>query len=128
MEMSLLLAKILGPFMAIVGIGLLLHFRDCQKLIQDFSESPALLCLGGTFTLILGLFLVNVHGIWEANWTSWVTLLCWLILVKGIILIISPGLVMKMSKAYENKSGLLRFQLYLEVALGLYLTYQGYVA
>ena len=125
MEMSLLLAKILGPFMAIVGIGLLLRFRDCQRLIHSFTENPGLLYFSGIFTLLLGLLLVNVHGIWEANWTAFITLVCWLILIKGIILIISPKLIEKFSHLYENKPGFLRFQLVLETLLGCYLFYKG---
>jgi hypothetical protein len=127
MENSIFLAKIIGPYLIIVGIGVLLNLKTYQNMIGDFVKNSALLYLGGVIALLVGLLLVLIHNVWIASWIVIITIIGWLGIMKGAWLIIFPNTVGKLTDAYQNKTGLLVVHLFIALALGIFLTLKGYL-
>lgn len=91
-------------------------------------ESPALLLIAGFMTLLLGLILVNTHNIWVADWPVVITLFGWLVLASGIMRTMFPVQAISIGNAMIGNDMLLRVLSVLQIALGGYLSWQGYLA
>ncbi len=126
MQNSIFLARVFGPYMVIVAIGVLFNLKTYQKVMEDFFKNTALIYLGGILALIIGLVMVLFHNIWVANWTVVITIFGWLGIIKGAWLIIFPNMVGKLTQAYQKKTTLLRVHLVIVLALGIFLTFMGY--
>ena len=99
MQTSIFLARLLGPALLIVGIGVL-----------------------------AGLAIVLVHNVWTLNWRVLITLLGWINLLRGALTILLPdksfalGGRMMAGKHMPMTAGVVA------LLVGLTLSYFGYVA
>lgn len=122
-----MLAQILGPYCLIAAVGLFVGEASMKKAYQEFLKSPALLYLGAALALLLGLFIIATHNVWVKNWTVLITLLGWLALIKGTLLMVIPGAVMQKAKEWR-----LEEKITLKAAIaglfGVILTYHAYLA
>jgi hypothetical protein len=90
--------------------------------------SLTLVYLFGLIDFAAGLAIVLVHNVWTMNWRVLVTLIGWLLLIRGAARVLITETLMGYAKSLiRNK------QLYLVsggvlVVLGLVLCYFGYVA
>lgn len=126
METSVFLAKLLGPYMIIVAIGILLNLKFYQKMVDDFFKNSALLYLGGVMALFFGLLIVLFHNVWACSWTLIITIMGWLGIIKGVWLIVFPNTMGRMSEAYSKKTAALVIHLTIIFALGVVLAVMGY--
>ncbi len=128
MENSMLLARIIGPYMVIVAIGIMFNLKFYQRMIEDFLRNSALIYLGGVMALIIGLLIVLFHNVWVAGWAVLITIFGWMGLIKGAWLIIFPNAAGKLTQAYRQKTGLLVVHLIIILAIGVFLIIKGYFA
>ena len=126
MQSSFIIAQILGPMYVIVAAGLLLNTPAYQRVFEEIFESPALAYLGGLLALITGLVILALHHAWSADWTLIVTLIGWLALIKGSLLAVWPGAVIRLSRPLMAKPARLRTWAVVPLALGLFLSLEGY--
>ncbi len=126
MEISVFLAKLIGTYMVIVAVGFLVNRNIYQRLIDDFFKSPALTYMGAALAIITGLLIVLMHNVWVIGWPVIITVFGWLGLIKGILLIIFPGLVVKLTHVYQKMPGLLTANLIVFLLLGMALVFKGY--
>jgi len=126
MVSSVFLAKLIGAYMAIVAAGFLINRKIYYLFIENFSKSPALTYMGASFSLIIGLLIVLVHNMWIWRWPVIITIFGWLALIKGIILVIFPGLAVKLTQVYHKREGLLAVNLIIFLLFGILLVIRGY--
>ena len=124
---SILLAQLLGPYLAIVGIGIFFNPKQCQQVAHEYSQSSALIYFGGILALFFGLLIILFHNHWAANWTVIITLFGWLGLVKGACLIIIPEKMKKFAERYQGSTRPLIIQSLIVLAIGVFLMFKGYV-
>jgi hypothetical protein len=127
MNTTLLIAKALGIFLSVFGVSILFHAKRYKEVIENLIENKSSQLIAGIVPTILGGFLVNIHNVWIKNWTVLVTILCWGILIGGIVRLVFPGFwVCKMEKLKDK----LPFPVVgiVLIALGLVLSYFGYIA
>jgi hypothetical protein len=125
MDTSLYLARVLGLFYILSGIAMLLNAREYRKIFSTFIKSKTSVVLVAMFVLLIGLFLVVKHNIWQFTWVGLVTLLSWLILIKGALLTLFPYL----GEAFEKQTNSVTWYQVggiVEVILGVYLVYAGF--
>ena len=125
MNTSIFLAKLIGPLLAAVGVGLLINFSVFQAITADFLRSYALIYVSGVIVLAAGLAIVNLHNLWTRDWRAIVTVLGWLMVVGGIIRIVFPQIVISVgvslfSFTYAVVAGICL------VLLGGFLSFKGY--
>ena len=128
MENSVFLAKLIGLYMVIVAVGILLNRKIYHNLMKDFSNSHALIYLGGVLALIIGLLIVLIHNVWVAGWPVIITIFGWVGLIKGIFIIIFPNSVVKLVQTYQKRTVLLTVNLVIILILGIFLIFKGYFA
>ncbi|MDP3975319.1 MAG: hypothetical protein Q8P95_00195 [bacterium] len=125
MDTTLLLAQIFGPLLALLGLSILTNPGLLEKVVK-LHDDTAILWVSGLMTVALGLLLVLKHNIWVQNWTVIITILCWLVLVKGVVLIFpfTHGPIIKFGKSMSKHSWIVG----IHFLLGLYLSYMAYFA
>ena len=123
---SIFLAQLLGPYLVIVGIGIFLNPKNCQQVAHEYTQSAALIYLGGILALFFGLLIILFHNVWEANWTVIITLFGWLGLIKGACLIVIPEKMKKFAERYQGSTRPLKIQSAIIFAIGTFLMFKGY--
>jgi hypothetical protein len=127
-QTSIFLARLLGPLLLIVGAGILINPKTFHTMAADVVRSVTLVYLFGLIDLAAGLAIVLTHNVWVANWRVLITLIGWLMLIRGAVRVLIPEAVM----GYAAK--ILRNKQYLPVGgvvigiLGLVFCYFGYSA
>ena len=101
MELSILLAKILSLIYITSGIAVLIGTVKISDLVNEFEKSPALTFVSGCIGIIAGMILVIYHNIWIKNWTVLITIISWIMLIGGVIVVIIP-------KSLSFMSGLIK--------------------
>ena len=123
-QLTIFLARLLGLFTVLVIVAMLV--RGSALVGPALANQPALLIYGIT-SLGLGLAMVLGHNVWSGGALPVVvTLVGWLILMKGIVLLlVTPDAV---AQAYTRMHDGERFNLYLipSLAIGIYLTWAGF--
>ncbi len=126
MALSLFLAKLLGLYLLIVAFDLLVRRKEAEGAVKDFAASKGLLFYSGSLSLLLGLAIAIAHPIWETNWRGLITLLAYLMIVRGLMRTAFPSLLQKkIYPFFRNQYWLL---LIILIILGVYLTYSGFNA
>jgi len=127
METSLFLAKVIGLVSVTSTAAILIRYKESLALEDEAAKSPALIYLSGFAFLILGTLLVVSHSVWTFDWRLVITIMGWLVLLKGAGRIFFPSAVRRL---IEKKRDDRRFLLGEVVVLlvGLYLLYYGFIA
>lgn len=126
MEVSLFVAKVMGPIYLIVGVGMLLNREFYQRVMEDYPKNSALVFFSGVFPLVLGVVILLLHNTWAANWTVLITIIGWGGLIKGIWLTVFPKTVQGFMKAYLKNKALLAIHSLIALVFGAFLTVMGY--
>jgi hypothetical protein len=87
---SIFLARLIGPLMLTVGIGIFVNGAVYRMLADEFLRSRALIYLSGLLTMTAGLALILTHNVWRADWPVIITILGWLAAIGGAFRIIAP--------------------------------------
>ena len=99
MDTSLFLAKLIGPIFVIVGIGLLLNGDRYRAVVDEVMSSHALLYIFGAIALTGGLAIVLTHNVWVWDWPVIITIVGWLMIVRGSFRIVFPQQVEDLARA-----------------------------
>ena len=126
MEPAGFIARLTGPLLVVIGVGVLLNEANYAAIITEAAHSPTLIYLSGLLTLPLGLAILNVYRAWTADWRVIVTILGWLLAIGGVIRIVLPQFTATLATAlYSTSAGLTVFAVVMLV-LGGYLSFEGY--
>ena len=123
MELSVLVARMLSLVYISAGIAALSGKMDFRKVVEDFERSPGLTYMSGFMALIFGVLLVHYHNLWVKDWTVLITIIGWIALLKGIMLIAFPQSIAAFKGWYKNTRAWGIFML----ALGLLFGYFGFI-
>jgi uncharacterized protein YjeT (DUF2065 family) len=127
METSLFLAQLIGPVLIVIGVGLLLKKTEFREMATDFLSSRALIFVSGLLTLVTGLAIVLTHNVWEFNWPVIITILGWLSVFGGVFRILFPDSVQSMGTSMLDKPAMMTVSGVIQIVLGLWLSYVGYM-
>ena len=96
MTTSTYIARLMGPVLLIIGIGmavgLMLEGEGYLSLLREFIGSRSLIFITGILALVAGLAIVNTHNLWVQDWRVLVTVLGWLLVIRGVTLLVFPGI------------------------------------
>jgi hypothetical protein len=125
METSLLIAKIIGIIYTSFGLGLLFSRNYYRDAIPKLFESSGYLILGGWLAVVVGILIVEYHNYWTNDWTVIITVIGWLALVKGCIILAFPKMMLSFKSLFTSN-------LYLNIitpcvlVFGIFLLYLSY--
>lgn len=126
MELSILIAKITSVVYLSAALGAVFSRDHYRKVLDDLFKNAALTYFIGFTTVIIGFLIVNYHNIWGKDWTVLITIMGWLALTKGVLIIAFPRFVQSYSRLIFEGKGL-QFFPYAAAFLGLLFGYFGFV-
>jgi hypothetical protein len=59
--------------------------------MADLAGSKGLLWVTGFMTFVMGMVIVALYNVWSADWRVLVTLLGWLTVIKGAVIMLFPS-------------------------------------
>lgn len=124
MDLSVLVAKIIAVIYITSGAAVLIGTVKISDIVKEYEKSPALIFLSGCMAIIFGMILVNYHNVWVKNWTVLITIISWVILIEGIIVVIMPASLLYM-KNFIIES---RFWGIFMIVFGALFGYFGFIA
>ena len=127
METSIFLAKVIGLVSVISTLAVLIRYKTFLKIEEEAVKSPILVHLSGFFILIIGVLLVVSHQVWTRDWRLVITIIGWLMLLKGSIRMFFPETVRRVIEKKRNNYWILVAEGAFFL-IGLYLVYQGFLA
>jgi hypothetical protein len=121
---TIFLGRLIGIYAILVSLAMMANRQATLDMVTALFHSPPVLFLAAIIAVSVGLALVLGHNIWSGGGvTVIVTLLGWLTLLKGLLLLFLPQL-----EALEFFLDALRYErlfyMYagISLLLGLYLT------
>ena len=120
------IAQIIGLLFCIDAVGVLVNTTFYRRIVEEFIESLALCYLGGILALFFGLFILNFNNAWTADWTVIITIIGWLSVVKGVLLIVFPNVYLQFANWMRMGDAMMRYMGIIYLLLGLFLTFKGF--
>lgn len=127
LQSSHIIARLLGPVLATVGIGMLTNTETYRVIGQQYLTTYAIIYLSGIMVLCFGLAILNVHNIWPRDWRSVITAIGWIFTTAGVWRIIAPQFVPFVGGAILANAGFFTGAGVVLLALGGFISFKGYV-
>ena len=103
MPTSILIARLIGPILVVVGLAGLINSKLLQDLGREALASRSLIFFAGILALLAGLAVVNTHNVWSSGWPVLITLFGWLAIAGGILRIGFPGLTKSLAQEVATR-------------------------
>lgn len=126
METQIFIAQLLGVVYLTAAVGFFLNPKYYAKLLPEVIKNKITLLYGGIAALVVGYsIIVAVDNLWVQSWEVLVTLIGWIALVKGVVLITMPETLSKTFKGMASQPNLFGTAC---VIMGGVFTYFGFFA
>ena len=127
MATSVFLAKLIGPVLLVIGIGMLINQAGYRAMAEEFLRSRALIYIAGLLALVPGFAIVLSHNVWAADWRIIITLLGWLATIGGVFRILFPQQVTRIGSAMLARTQYMPVGGAAVIVLGAILCFYGYL-
>lgn len=97
MDITILVAKILGVYLVVAGLFLIIKGKSIPHLLKDFFDHPATVYLTGIILIFLSSMYLIQYNIWDGTWKTVITFFVWLVMLKGLTYVFAPKLLSEMS-------------------------------
>lgn len=95
------LARILGPLFTIMGIWMIVRNKDVMKVWISVKANSASLYMGGVLNLLIGLTVLSTYSEWSWHLATLITLVGWISVIRGLLVLFAPEWVMARATAME---------------------------
>jgi hypothetical protein len=120
MNIANTLAVLMGSALVIMGITLF-NKSYFDAVMTDLANRKGLLWLTGFITFVMGMVIVALYNVWSADWRVLVTLLGWLTVIKGAVIMLFPSSMMLFYRRFLSNNVLTYSGIYALVLGGLLL-------
>jgi hypothetical protein len=128
MRTSILIARLIGPVMSVIGIGVLANGDIYRQMFGQLVHGYPFVYFSGVLLLLAGLAILNAHPDWTADWRSVITGIGWVLTGVGTFRIIAPQFPAFVGGSVIMHSGSFIGTGIVLLALGGFITFKGYVA
>ena len=126
MTTSRFIARLVGPVLVVISIGMLANGAQYRAIFDEFLKSPALIYVAGIMGLLGGLAIVNVHNSWAREWPLIITVFGWLAIVSGTVRTVAPQVVESIGATMVAQPWFVMGLAILFLAIGGFLSFKGY--
>ena len=120
-------ARVLGPWLVIAPGIIALRARDMGALASDFFKSELAVWFTGAALRFGGLLIIAFHQYWSSLAAVSISAFGWILALRGLLLMAAPELYERAAMSMDAIP-LVRLIFGVLVAIGLYLTYVGWLA
>jgi len=128
MRTSILIARLIGPVLSVIGIGVLANSDVYRQMFGQLVHGYPFVYFSGVLLLLAGLAILNVHPDWTADWRSVITGIGWVLTGVGMFRLIAPQFPAFVGGSVVAHSGFFIGAGIVLLALGGFITFKGYVA
>ncbi len=126
MALSNFLAELFGVTVVIVSLAMLMNQDKVKKIVQMVEDEGAMI-LNGICSTLAGTAMVISHNIWARDWRVIITIIGWLILVRGVLCLFAPEIIKKWANRLKDTQ-ISSIVFVAGVIIGCILLYLGYTA
>jgi hypothetical protein len=119
-------SRVLGLFLAILDVTAVVRASDMQALLAQFEANSLWTWVTGAFVLLFGLVIIAGHQYWRGAPAIIVTLLGWLITLRGVLLLAFPKAFVAVANSMIGAQALWMSLCIVFAVVGLYLAYVGW--
>ena len=119
-------SRVLGPFLIIVDVTAVARASDMQSLLSQFEANSLWTWVTGAFIQLFGLIVVAGHQYWRGAAAIIVSLLGWLITLRGLLLFAFPQAFVSAANSMIGAQAWWVAACVIFALIGLYLTYVGW--
>ena len=107
MAVTNILAALIGLYFICGGIAILCDRKVISGMMQSLADQPLLSYFGGVMAFAIGGTILAVHSLWTGWLAGFVTLVGWVALAEGVLLIAArdPFLRLVSKLKLENRFG-----------------------
>ena len=109
-----------------IGVGMIFNREFYKKMFSDFVGNASMLYLGGVMALVVGFLLVTFHNTWVCSPSTIITVLGWIALIKGVVILVQPKALISLTKALVASDKFMTIEMVLVIAIGLLFSYYGW--
>jgi hypothetical protein len=120
MNIANTLAVLMGSALVVTGITLF-NKSYFSAVMTDLANSKGLLWVTGFITFVMGMVIVALYNVWSADWRVLVTLLGWLTVIKGAVIMLFPSSMMLLYRRFLSNQTFTYSGIYALVLGGLLL-------
>jgi hypothetical protein len=128
MDRSHAIARLVGPVLAAIGIGMLTNSAGYRTMAGQFLAGLPFIYFSGILALVGGLAILNAHNTWTRDWRSVITAIGWMMTFGGVFRIAAPPFVAFLGMAIVAHTTFFLGAGIVLLALGGFLTFKGYAA
>lgn len=121
-------ARIIGPFLVLVPAILVVRAPNLGTILTAFFQNEALVWMMGSLLLFCGLLIIAFHQYWSSPAAVMISLFGWFLALRGLVLLTAPQLILQGGIASMDMIPAVRIGFSILVAVGLWLTYAGWIA
>lgn len=124
-SMTEILAQIFGLYMVSGAIGVLSSRNLYGRMIDEFRNSVMLTYLSGILAFIVGAVTVTLHNEWSSAPAIVITVVGWLALAEGVLLLAVPRAFVAVIAKFRLKGSLIAVLGLAVILLGAWLMLTG---
>ena len=102
------------------------HFPNMRELLDEFGSSAVWPWVTVAFVLMAGIVVVALHPYWRGAAAALVSVLGWMMVVRGFLLLAFPAAFMSIANRTIGAETAWRIVFVAFAAVGLYLAYVGW--
>src|ERR1035437_482084 len=106
MNITLVLSQALGIIFIVFGLSMIFNKKWMVLVVDEIVKNQGLLWLAGLVALMMGVVIVLLNNVWTSGLPLFVTVLGWLTLLKGAVILLFPNLTVSYYKKM-NKGNIL---------------------
>jgi len=124
-DVTLLVIRLMGPVYLMIGLGFLLNQEYYKKIYKGIKDEPFVLMMTGAAAMVVGILIVTHHNVWTTAPEALVSVIGWIALVKGAVILLAPKHIVKIAK-FEVEKGIIRYGGCLITVFGFWLCWLGF--
>jgi uncharacterized protein YjeT (DUF2065 family) len=126
MNVATVLAEVIGAVFVLVGLSTL-NKKNFRSVMDDLSKSRGLTWTVGIVTFLAGAVTVSLYNVWSSNWEVLVTIVGWLLIIKGLFITLFPNTSIPFYRKFTSNGALMASGI-IAIVIGLVLFYLGFMA
>ena len=118
--------QLFGIIYCSLGIGAVINDNFYEDIFNGFGENLSLAYINGFFAVIAGYLLITFYNVWALELPIIITILGWMALFKGIVLLIAPKKMLGFTRNIMKNKKFLAMHRVMILIMGIGFLYIGY--